>query len=604
MSFRIFYCWQSDLPNPTNRGFIEKALESAAKAISKDDSVDVQPDIDRDTLGIPGAPDIASTILAKIAQSQAFVCDLTIINREVSQDADKKVRLVPNPNVLIELGYALAVLGWERTILVFNTAFGRVEELPFDLRNKRVIDYHMPLEATDRANERQALTRKLENALLTIIATLPPDKPKADFNSITQAAQYGELAEAVSEGRWSQVLGLSVGLEAHPNVADWIATARVEQDRLNLLAQAAIQAKAVRDQAGFIKAVRSMGLNAPATLVEQSLQAWGRVHIEVSEPIDIHAGAITAIAISHDSKRALIGSEDGSITLWDFEAKKNTISFEGDTPIYILIAAPEEDCYLKNGREGKVHLACITHQAYDELRTYDRSTKAALTSVAVTPDGEYLVTGYEDGTILVWGYSSEQIVRKYVKHVGAINALAVTPDSQFLLSGSEEGSLRVWSLTQDDESPAYDSSATRVHRAVRTLPDVYTGIMDIAITPDGRYAVVGTDGRRVMRVDLRSYQMDELSSDTIDYVDVVAISPDGQQVIIHDELTTLAVLDIHSGSELRVLPPPAFRHRRSNNILNHDIKVFRVAPDGRTIVAGSESGMVCAWHLPAGLLTN
>jgi len=31
--FVIFYSWQSDLPNATNRGFIQEALERAARNI-------------------------------------------------------------------------------------------------------------------------------------------------------------------------------------------------------------------------------------------------------------------------------------------------------------------------------------------------------------------------------------------------------------------------------------------------------------------------------------------------------------------------------------------------------------------------------------------
>jgi hypothetical protein len=54
----VFYSWQSDLPNATNRGFIGQALEAAAKALKNDDSLQVEPVIDRDTTGVPGSPNI------------------------------------------------------------------------------------------------------------------------------------------------------------------------------------------------------------------------------------------------------------------------------------------------------------------------------------------------------------------------------------------------------------------------------------------------------------------------------------------------------------------------------------------------------------------
>jgi hypothetical protein len=46
----VFYSWQSDLPNKTNRGFIQQALENAAARFVKDTSVEVEPVIDRDNI--------------------------------------------------------------------------------------------------------------------------------------------------------------------------------------------------------------------------------------------------------------------------------------------------------------------------------------------------------------------------------------------------------------------------------------------------------------------------------------------------------------------------------------------------------------------------
>lgn len=57
MKHTIFYLWQSDLPNATNREFIQTALERAVKALAIDDALNVQPVIERDTQGNPGAPD-------------------------------------------------------------------------------------------------------------------------------------------------------------------------------------------------------------------------------------------------------------------------------------------------------------------------------------------------------------------------------------------------------------------------------------------------------------------------------------------------------------------------------------------------------------------
>lgn len=61
-----------------------------------------------------------------------FICDVSIINKDSNQ------KKAPNPNVLIELGFAIHKLGWDRIICLFDSNTGSVEELPFDIRQKRV----------------------------------------------------------------------------------------------------------------------------------------------------------------------------------------------------------------------------------------------------------------------------------------------------------------------------------------------------------------------------------------------------------------------------------------------------------------------------------
>jgi len=59
----VFYSWQSDTRAAANRTLIGEALEAAAKELSADDSIVVEPVIDRDTLAVPGTPDISITML-------------------------------------------------------------------------------------------------------------------------------------------------------------------------------------------------------------------------------------------------------------------------------------------------------------------------------------------------------------------------------------------------------------------------------------------------------------------------------------------------------------------------------------------------------------
>jgi predicted nucleotide-binding protein len=182
----IFYSWQSDLDAAITRNFIEEALKRAAKSIASDRQTTVEPVIDRDTFGVTGAPGISEAIFSKIDRCDVFVSDVSIINGTTASATpisllratlgrfikSPDIRPTPNPNVLVELGYAAARLGWDRIILVQNTAFGSVEQLPFDLRGRRIVPYKL----TSRENRkdirlefRQGIEAALRQAISSII---------------------------------------------------------------------------------------------------------------------------------------------------------------------------------------------------------------------------------------------------------------------------------------------------------------------------------------------------------------------------------------------------------------------------------------------------
>lgn len=144
MARTIFYSWQNDLPAKSHRYFIDQCIQLALKDLNREKDVHVYMEYDRDTMGLMGSPDITDSIFDKIDKSVMFVCDISITN---SNSNNKKT---PNPNVLIELGYAVSKLGWERIICFFDENTGKIEELPFDLRQKRITTFNPAAENEKR----------------------------------------------------------------------------------------------------------------------------------------------------------------------------------------------------------------------------------------------------------------------------------------------------------------------------------------------------------------------------------------------------------------------------------------------------------------------
>lgn len=171
MEFTVFYAWQSDLPNNTNRGLIKTALSHALKKVCKDPNIEDSPRLDHDTKDLPGTPPIAESIYKKIDECGIFVADLTFINSNSLDTSDRSFRQLPNPNVLIELGYAAAQVGWERIVMVFNDHYGSPEDLPFDLRHRSwPLRYTLaPDDNQSRAQVRTNLSKLIERKIREVI---------------------------------------------------------------------------------------------------------------------------------------------------------------------------------------------------------------------------------------------------------------------------------------------------------------------------------------------------------------------------------------------------------------------------------------------------
>lgn len=148
--FTIFYSWQSDLPSNKNKNAINNCIEKAIKKTQREIVAD------RDTKNVAGTPDITNTIFEKIDESDYFVADISLVSKYGKAFKNKKYN--PNSNVLLELGYAAGVLGWDRILCVFNTEFGNMNDLPFDLRNKRILSYN-----SKEQNYRKELTAQFKD---------------------------------------------------------------------------------------------------------------------------------------------------------------------------------------------------------------------------------------------------------------------------------------------------------------------------------------------------------------------------------------------------------------------------------------------------------
>ena len=153
---KIFWAWQSDLPGKISRHFVRDALSAAIEKLKEAPDIEepseearrAEMHLDSDRQGLPGSPDLARAILEKIDASYLFIGDVTPVGNGPATVADdgrsREAKPLMNPNVAIELGYALARLTDARVLMILNTAYGNRDGLPFDIKHKGG-NYHLDI---------------------------------------------------------------------------------------------------------------------------------------------------------------------------------------------------------------------------------------------------------------------------------------------------------------------------------------------------------------------------------------------------------------------------------------------------------------------------
>lgn len=202
MDISIFYSWQSDRPEDFCHYLIRDAANQALKDIGASNEVELLPRLDHDTKGEAGMPEIADTILRKIQSAGFFLADMTFV--ATTDDAKQ----IPNPNVLLELGFAARAVGWERIICVMNEEYGERERQIFNVRHRRLpIGYKL----NDRAQRNKVLPElagKIKNALSSLFWVehngVADTVSKLDVYCLTFLKQYADNNE-IAPPRTNQV---------------------------------------------------------------------------------------------------------------------------------------------------------------------------------------------------------------------------------------------------------------------------------------------------------------------------------------------------------------------------------------------------------------
>jgi len=199
-----------------------------------------------------------------------------------------------------------------------------------------------------------------------------------------------------------------------------------------------------------------------------------------------HTALVWGVAVTPDGRRAVSGSDDYTVGVWDLETGMCIATLEGHTDVVWGVAVTPDGRRAVSGS----HDSTIRVWNLDTgtcIATLEGHT-ASVRGVAVTPDGRRAVSGSGDYTVRVWDLDTNTCIAMLEGHTSGVFAVAITADGRCAVSGSRDSTVRVWDLDTG--------------RCIATLEGHTGTVLGVAVTSDGRRIISGSRDSTVRVWDL------------------------------------------------------------------------------------------------------
>jgi len=160
-------------------------------------------------------------------------------------------------------------------------------------------------------------------------------------------------------------------------------------------------------------------------------------------------------------------------------------------------------------------------------------------------------------------------------HDISVNAVAVTPDGKLAVSGSDDCTLKVWDLKTGEEIHSFQGHSDRVNA--------------VSVTPDGKRVVSGSDDKTLKVWDLETREEIQSLEGHSNDVRAVSVTPDGRRAVSGSDDRTLKVWDLEAGECLLSL-------KGHGDIITS----LATTSDGKRTVSGSAFTNSRVWDLERG----
>lgn len=197
----------------------------------------------------------------------------------------------------------------------------------------------------------------------------------------------------------------------------------------------------------FAHRIKSMSLSSDGRIALIGLQngelsVWETATGNRLRVLDGHTIEIRAVALSGHGDIAISAETDGDFKIWDVATGKWLHSmFRKILSATSLTSGPVEYAYQENG-----HLTIREKNSGRCLH----SIKSPIQAADLSEDGMIALTGNEDGEVQVWDVKTGLCLRQMKGHSERITAVKLSDNGCMAVSGSWDRTIRVWNVMTGD----------------------------------------------------------------------------------------------------------------------------------------------------------
>lgn len=434
------------------------------------------------------------------------------------------------------------------------------------------------LEEKRRADESAEIARQAEAVAQTALGKAKEEKLRADREALEAKASREKAVAALAQAKVAETHAREAADEASKaeqaavaakQLADKAkANALAEKNRaergerqqlLNLFESYLSQGILHAENADYAAAARSLeqaeqtagpvaglGVIPQPRIALRNTVAW-LTDVSRIESEQTYLGAsspVKAVAVSDDGRLLAAGGEDGRLYLYAggdvavhqvLSAHRDLVSAVAFFPVGKLLATA--------GADRMIRLFDVSGAgAVPPVKLREWRASAPVGALAISPDGRWLVTGNEEGDVVVWDPATGTQKTMLSGHSKAIRQVRFSAAGNRLATASFDHTARLWNVSDKGD-----------FKEVFVTPPTDDPLVSVALNGDGkRLATAGLEG--AIRVwDVAARTSGHRFTEHRNTVTALEFFDEGRGLISAGLDRTIRIWDVDSGVRMRVL---------------------------------------------------